>query len=98
MKISAKKCFIISKIINLNVKILLNQSIFESSLVTFWYGSCLNFKTTNKNSIMRDLTNKYESAKENSIEFMEKGQISAYFNALLEMNKYKRLMIAIVAN
>mgnify|MGYP006158617219 FL=1 len=47
---------------------------------------------------MRDLTNKYESAKENSIEFMEKGQISAYFNALLEMNKYKRLMIAIVAN
>tara|TARA_B110000503_G_scaffold21194_1_gene32175 strand:+ start:275 stop:418 length:144 start_codon:yes stop_codon:yes gene_type:complete len=47
---------------------------------------------------MRDLTNKYENAKHNSIEFMKNGQISAYFNALLEMNKYKRLMIAIVAN
>jgi hypothetical protein len=48
--------------------------------------------------IMKDLTNKYENAKHNSIEFMKNGQISAYFNALLEMNKYKRLMIAVVAN
>jgi len=47
---------------------------------------------------MIDLTNKYENAKYNSIEFMKNGQISAYFNALLEMNKYKRLMIAVVAN
>ena len=47
---------------------------------------------------MKDLTNKYESAKNNSIEFMKTGQIRAYFNALLEMNKYKRLMVAVVAN
>ena len=52
----------------------------------------------NQNKIMRDLTNKYENAKYNSMEFMKNGQISAYFDALLEMNKYKRLMIAIVAN
>jgi hypothetical protein len=29
---------------------------------------------------------------------MKNGQISAYFEALLEMNKYKRLMIAVIAN
>ena len=47
---------------------------------------------------MLDLANKYEIAKQNSIEFMKNGQISAYLNSLLEMNKYKRLMVAIVAN
>tara|TARA_R110002051_G_scaffold161643_1_gene233209 strand:- start:197 stop:340 length:144 start_codon:yes stop_codon:yes gene_type:complete len=47
---------------------------------------------------MIDLTQKYESAKQNSIKFMRKGQISAYLNALLEMNKYKRLMVAVIAN
>ena len=47
---------------------------------------------------MKDLLNQYESAKNSSKEFMKNGQISAYFNALLEMNKYKRLMVAVVAN
>lgn len=47
---------------------------------------------------MKDLTKQYEKAKENSIKFMKMGQISDYFNALLEMNKYKRLMIAVSAN
>lgn len=47
---------------------------------------------------MNDLTNKYENAKSSSIEFMKNGQISAYLNSLLEMNKYKRLMVAITAN
>ena len=47
---------------------------------------------------MKDLTKQYETAKQNSIEFMRMGQISDYFNALLEMNKYKRLMVAVVAN
>ncbi len=47
---------------------------------------------------MKDLTKQYESAKMNSIKFMKNGQISAYFNALLEMNKYKRLMTAVIAN
>ena len=47
---------------------------------------------------MKNLTKQYENAKQNSIEFMKNGQISAYFEALLEMNKYKRLMVAVVAN
>ena len=47
---------------------------------------------------MKDLTNKYENAKSSSIEFMKNGQISDYLNSLLEMNKYKRLMVAITAN
>ncbi len=47
---------------------------------------------------MISLTKQYETAKKNSIELMQNGQISAYFNALLEMNKYKKLMIAITAN
>ena len=47
---------------------------------------------------MKDLTKQYETAKQNSIEFMKLGQISDYFNALLEMNKYKRLMVAVSAN
>ena len=47
---------------------------------------------------MKDLTKQYENAKQNSIEFMKMGQISDYLNALLEMNKYKRLMVAVSAN
>tara|TARA_R110002073_G_scaffold123234_1_gene266731 strand:- start:29032 stop:29175 length:144 start_codon:yes stop_codon:yes gene_type:complete len=47
---------------------------------------------------MKDLTKQYEIARRNSIEFMALGQISDYFNALVEMNKYKRLMVAITAN
>lgn len=47
---------------------------------------------------MSNLTKQYETAKENSIEFMKNGQISAYFEALLEMKKYKMLLNAIVAN
>lgn len=47
---------------------------------------------------MKDLTKQYELAKRNSIDFMRSGQISNYLNALLEMNKYKRLMLAVAAN
>ena len=47
---------------------------------------------------MKDLTRQYENAKQDSIEFMRKGQIAKYLDALLEMNKYKRLMLAVVAN
>ncbi len=47
---------------------------------------------------MKNLNQEYEIAKQNSINFMTAGQISDYFKALLEMNKYKRLMIAVVAN
>ncbi len=47
---------------------------------------------------MIELTKHYEKAKKNATLFMEKGQISAYVNALLEMNKYKKLMTAVIAN
>ena len=47
---------------------------------------------------MNAFTQQYEIAKQNSIEFMKKGQIAAYFDALLEMNKYKRLMLAVISN
>ncbi|MDB4496387.1 hypothetical protein OAT36_05090 [Flavobacteriaceae bacterium] len=47
---------------------------------------------------MNELTKKHEKAKQNSIDFMRTGQISNYFNALLEMNKYRKLLNAIIAN
>ena len=47
---------------------------------------------------MNELNEKYEKAKLDSIEFMKRGQISAYLNALAEKHKYKRLMVAIIAN
>jgi len=47
---------------------------------------------------MNTLYQQYETAKQNSIVFMKKGQIAAYFEALLEMNKYKGLMIAVISN
>ena len=67
---------------------------------------CIKFldeleKTTiqpqNKNK-MNELTKKHETAKQNSIDFMRTGQIGNYFNALLEMNKYRRLLNAVIAN
>lgn len=48
--------------------------------------------------IMNTFSTQYNTAKNNSKEFMKNGQITAYFNALLEMNKYKKLMIAVVSN
>ena len=47
---------------------------------------------------MNTFSKQYEVAKQNSIEFMKSGQISAYLNALVEMKKYKRLMVAVIAN
>ncbi len=47
---------------------------------------------------MKDLTKQYETARQNSKEFMRAGKIAEYLNALLEMNKYKKLMLAVVAN
>lgn len=48
--------------------------------------------------MMRDLIKKYEIAKENAVRFMKRGQISDYLQALLEVSKYKRLIIASIAN
>ena len=47
---------------------------------------------------MIELTKHYETAKNMATLFMEKGEITAYFNALLEMNKYKKLMFAVTNN
>ena len=47
---------------------------------------------------MKNITKQYEQSNRKAKEFMRNGQISQYFEALLEMNKYKRLMVAIAAN
>ncbi|MCF2876066.1 MULTISPECIES: hypothetical protein [Tenacibaculum] len=47
---------------------------------------------------MKNLNTQYNLAKSRADEFMRRGQITQYFEALLEMNKYKRLMVAVVAN
>ena len=47
---------------------------------------------------MKNLTRQYETAKSESKEFMKNGQIGAYINALIEMNRYKKLIVATVAN
>ncbi|MEZ4840702.1 MAG: hypothetical protein R2821_04115 [Flavobacteriaceae bacterium] len=47
---------------------------------------------------MKELRRKYNSAKRKAANFMEKGQISAYLNALFEMNHYKREMLALAEN
>ncbi|NJN49858.1 MAG: hypothetical protein HC798_00020 [Polaribacter sp.] len=47
---------------------------------------------------MFELTNKYEIARANAQLFMSKGNIAAYLEALLEMNRYKRLLKAVIAN
>lgn len=47
---------------------------------------------------MKELIKQYENAKNSAKIYMKKGQINAYFDALVEMNKYKRMMVAVVAN
>mgnify|MGYP000164723720 FL=1 len=47
---------------------------------------------------MKELFKQYETAKKESIKFMKMGQINAYFDALIEMNYYKKLMIAVTSN
>ncbi|SNR37809.1 hypothetical protein SAMN06265371_10296 [Lutibacter agarilyticus] len=47
---------------------------------------------------MKELIKQYEAAKEKALTFMNNGQLHAYFEALVEMNHYKRLMIAVRAN
>lgn len=47
---------------------------------------------------MNDLIKHYENAKKKALKFMKKGQINAYFDALIEMNHYKKLLIAVQSN
>ena len=47
---------------------------------------------------MKELIRQYETAKKRALNFMKKGQLNAYFDALIEMNQYKNLMLTISAN
>lgn len=47
---------------------------------------------------MKKLIKQYESAKQKALNFMSNGQLHAYFDALIEMNHYKKLMIAVKTN
>ncbi len=47
---------------------------------------------------MKELIKQYETAKNSAKMYMKNGQINAYFEALLEMNKCKKMMVAVVAN
>ena len=47
---------------------------------------------------MKELIKQYETAKKKALILMKKGQLNAYFNALIEMNNYKKLMLIVSAN
>ena len=53
---------------------------------------------TIKSNRMKELVKQYETAKNKALNFMSKGQLNAYFDALLEMNHYKKLMVTVSAN
>ncbi|MBL4939896.1 MAG: hypothetical protein JKY16_06465 [Lutibacter sp.] len=60
-------------------------------------GSMWPFKN-NKYKHMKELIKQYLDAKNKALNFMKNGQLNAYFNALIEMNHYKRLMLTVSAN
>jgi len=47
---------------------------------------------------MIELKKRYENSKNRAVLFMEKGKINDYLNALIEMNRYKKLMLAVTRN
>ena len=47
---------------------------------------------------MNELILDYEATKQNAQLFMKNGQITAYINALLKMNKQKQLLKMVIAN
>ena len=47
---------------------------------------------------MKELIKQYQVAKNKALNFMKKGQLNAYFDALVEMNHYKRLMLTVSTN
>jgi hypothetical protein len=47
---------------------------------------------------MNDLFLKYQNTKEKAQRFMTLGDISAYINTLIELNKQKQLMQLVLAN
>jgi len=69
----------------------------QINFVTFWHESCLYTKRTTKFYSMKELIKQYETAKKKALQFMQKGQINNYFEALVEMNNYKK-MISVSVN
>ena len=49
-------------------------------------------------TMMKELIKQYETTKNKALAFMKKGQLNAYFDALVEMNHYKKLMLTVSAN
>lgn len=47
---------------------------------------------------MVELNKHYQKAKIKATLFMEKGQIADYLQALIEMNRYKKLMTSVANN
>lgn len=47
---------------------------------------------------MKVLVENYETKKNSALNFMKNGQLNAYFEALVEMNNYKKLMYTVCAN
>jgi len=47
---------------------------------------------------MKALVENYETKKNSALDFMKKGQLNAYFEALNEMNNYKKLLFTVCAN
>jgi len=74
------------------------QCNFRRYLIAFWHRNCLTVNNQLNSPKMKELFKQYETAKKESIKFMKMGQINAYFDALIEMNYYKKLMIAVTSN
>ncbi|MDP2069484.1 MAG: hypothetical protein Q8K04_11055 [Lutibacter sp.] len=47
---------------------------------------------------MKTQVENYETKKNSALNFMKNGQLNAYFEALVEMNNYKKLMFTVCAN
>jgi len=47
---------------------------------------------------MKELISLNEKAKRKALNFMNNGELNAYFDALIEMNYYKNLMVAVQSN
>jgi hypothetical protein len=47
---------------------------------------------------MTELLKNYENTKKQAKIYMKTGQINAYFNTLLQLNNYEKLLIKVQAN
>jgi len=47
---------------------------------------------------MQELKKQYETAKNKALNFMRNGQLNSYFEALIEMNYYKKQLILVQSN